>query len=85
MGASESQEERARYRAQAFAATKSVWGYLQTPLPGLWWDRMMPDGKFMEEPAPASSFYHIICAIKSLRDSFSAEQPAGHFNSKATA
>jgi mannose/cellobiose epimerase-like protein (N-acyl-D-glucosamine 2-epimerase family) len=29
---------------------------------------MQPHGSFVEEPAPASSFYHIACAIAALRD-----------------
>jgi len=37
--------------------------YLDTPVAGLWRDRMLPDGGFSDGPAPASSFYHIVCAI----------------------
>ena len=33
---------------------------------GLWRDRMNPDGSFVDEPAPASSFYHIVGAILDL-------------------
>jgi len=40
--------------------------YLDTPAPGLWWDRLEPSGRFIDEPAPASSFYHIVCAIAEL-------------------
>lgn len=40
--------------------------YLDTPAPGLWFDRMNPDGSFIDEPAPASSFYHIVGAILDL-------------------
>jgi mannose-6-phosphate isomerase len=40
--------------------------YLDTPIPGLWWDRLEPSGRFVEEPAPASSLYHIACAIAEL-------------------
>ncbi len=40
--------------------------YLATPVRGLWWDKYRPDGTFVDEPAPASSFYHIICAIAEL-------------------
>ena len=41
--------------------------YLDTNVRGLWWDKLGPNGSFVEEPAPASSFYHIICAIAELR------------------
>jgi mannose/cellobiose epimerase-like protein (N-acyl-D-glucosamine 2-epimerase family) len=40
--------------------------YLETPIAGLWWDRMEPSGRFVDEPAPASSLYHIACAIAVL-------------------
>ena len=41
--------------------------YLDTEVQGLWRDKLRPDGTFVDEPAPASSFYHIICAIAELR------------------
>jgi mannose-6-phosphate isomerase len=59
--------ERMRYRDAAIAAAGALWRYLETPTAGLWRDRMTIDGNFIEEPAPASSFYHIICAISVLR------------------
>jgi mannose-6-phosphate isomerase len=40
--------------------------FLDTPLRGLWRDRMNVDGTFVDEPAPASSFYHIVCAVSEL-------------------
>lgn len=59
--------ERQRYREAVIAAAAALWRYLETPVAGLWRDRMMTDGNFIEEPAPASSFYHIICGISVLR------------------
>lgn len=56
----------ARYWTVAAAGARGLLAYFQTPRPGLWWDRMQPDGSFIDEPAPASSFYHIICAIAEL-------------------
>lgn len=55
-----------RYWAQAVAAAEGLMRYLDTPVRGLWRDKMMPDGGFVEEPAPASSFYHIVAAIAEL-------------------
>lgn len=52
--------------ADALAAANGLWLYLQTPAAGVWYDKLRPDGTFVEEPAPASSFYHIICAISEL-------------------
>ena len=50
----------------AAAAARGLLKYLDTPLRGLWRDKMNVDGTFVEEPAPASSFYHIVCAIAEL-------------------
>src|SRR5690606_16927802 len=36
---------------------------------GLWRDKRLPDGSFIEEPAPASSFYHIVGAYSQLQAS----------------
>lgn len=52
--------------ADALAAANGLWLYLQTPAAGVWYDKLLPDGTFVDEPAPASSFYHIICAIAEL-------------------
>jgi mannose/cellobiose epimerase-like protein (N-acyl-D-glucosamine 2-epimerase family) len=49
--------------AAAVAGVDGLMKYFDTPTRGLWRDRMNPDGSFVEEPAPASSFYHIVCAI----------------------
>ncbi len=49
--------------AQAFDALQR---YLDVPLKGLWRDQLLPDGAFRDEPAPASSFYHIMCAYDEL-------------------
>lgn len=40
--------------------------YLETPIAGLWRDRKREDGTFVEEAAPASSFYHIVLAYAEL-------------------
>lgn len=54
------------YWSQAARAADGLFRYLDTPVPGLWWDKMAPDGTLTDEPAPASSFYHITCAIAEL-------------------
>jgi mannose/cellobiose epimerase-like protein (N-acyl-D-glucosamine 2-epimerase family) len=43
--------------------------YLRTETAGLWRDRMCERGDFIEEPAPASSFYHLVAAIAELNAS----------------
>jgi mannose/cellobiose epimerase-like protein (N-acyl-D-glucosamine 2-epimerase family) len=56
----------ARYQEIAAAGAETLLGYLATPLRGLWRDRLDGSGAFIEEPAPASSFYHIVGAILEL-------------------
>lgn len=50
----------------AAAGARGLMAYLDTPVLGLWRDRMRTDGAFVEEPAPASSLYHIVSAILAL-------------------
>ena len=49
--------------ARAYAGLRQ---YLDAPGPGLWRDKLKPDGGWVEEPSPASSFYHIVCALSEL-------------------
>ena len=51
---------------KAIQAADGLQSYLSTDIPGLYRDRMKLDGSFVDEPAPASSLYHIICAIDEL-------------------
>lgn len=55
-----------RYWSVAADAAQGLSKYLETPIAGLWRDRMAADGSFAEEPAPASSFYHIVGAVLDL-------------------
>lgn len=54
------------YIGMACRAALALERYLQTPLPGLWRDTLSLEGRFVDEPAPASSFYHIVAAIAEL-------------------
>jgi mannose-6-phosphate isomerase len=47
-------------------AFDSLTAYFATPVDGLWWDRREPDGRFRNEAAPASSFYHITLGLSEL-------------------
>jgi mannose-6-phosphate isomerase len=55
---------------QAFANVASAAAglrlYLETPIRGLWRDKMDAAGRCVDEPAPASSLYHIVCAISQM-------------------
>jgi mannose-6-phosphate isomerase len=55
------------YLAEAVAGVQGLRKYLDVPIGGLWRDKMRLDGSFIDESAPASSFYHIVCAISELR------------------
>lgn len=57
---------RTYYLGQIEAAFFAVNKYLDTPTPGLWYDRLRADGRFDQTPAPASSMYHIVVAIWQL-------------------
>jgi mannose-1-phosphate guanylyltransferase / mannose-6-phosphate isomerase len=48
-------------------AVRALSGYLETPVRGLWRDKLRPDGGYVDEPAPASSLYHLVVAILELR------------------
>ena len=54
----------------AAEALKGLQLYLEPT--GLWRDKLEPDGRFVEEPAPASSLYHITAAWVQLRESLGA-------------
>lgn len=51
---------------RAEEAIQALEAYFATSVAGLWYDRLMPDGRFIEEPAPASSLYHIVGAVLAL-------------------
>jgi len=53
----------AKYFAMAVSAADGLLRYLDCPTPGLWYDRIDAAGKLVDEPAPASSFYHLVAAI----------------------
>ncbi|WP_073011139.1 AGE family epimerase/isomerase [Roseibium suaedae] len=59
--------ERDTFLADAVRAVDALFVYFDVAPLGLWRDKLLADGSFKEEPAPASSFYHIICAIAEAR------------------
>jgi len=58
--------ERDAYLADIPDAVRALQSYFNGAPAGLWHDKMTADGAFVEEPAPASSLYHIVCAISEL-------------------
>lgn len=55
-----------RYWRIALETAQTLARYLEAPRPGLWRDTLTTDNQFIEEPAPASSLYHITAAIAQL-------------------
>jgi mannose-6-phosphate isomerase len=53
--------------AQILTPARALARYLETPVRGLWRDKLSGGGLFADEPAPASSFYHLVVAIDELR------------------
>ncbi|MFL5296679.1 MAG: AGE family epimerase/isomerase [Phenylobacterium sp.] len=53
--------------AEALRAARGLAQYLETPARGAWRDKLRADGSFVDEPAPATSFYHLAVAILELR------------------
>jgi mannose/cellobiose epimerase-like protein (N-acyl-D-glucosamine 2-epimerase family) len=56
----------AKYFSMTVAAADRLMRYLDCPIPGLWYDRIDPQGNIVDEPAPASSFYHLVAAIAEI-------------------
>ncbi|WP_137710472.1 AGE family epimerase/isomerase [Sphingobium sp. RSMS] len=64
----------ARYRrlgseeeaSEAAAAAAGLDLYLDVVMPGLWRDKLTPEGGWIDELAPGSSLYHISCAYGEL-------------------
>ena len=55
-----------RWWTTAANGAEALLKYFDTPVKGLWRDKLQADGTFIDEAAPASSFYHIVCAILEL-------------------
>ena len=55
-----------RWWTTAAEGAEGLIKYFDVPVKGLWRDKLQADGTFVDEAAPASSFYHIVCAILEL-------------------
>lgn len=68
----ENSDDRARaaYLEDAATAQRALWLYLTDN--GVWRDKRLPDGRFLDEPAPASSFYHIMAGFDQLSRTYAA-------------
>ena len=61
-----SPRQRQAHLRAASSAAQVLLRYLQTDISGLWRDVMSKEGAFADQPAPASSLYHIVCAVNEL-------------------
>ena len=52
---------------RAALAARGLQKYLAADVIGSWNERMLEDGSFLDEPSPASSLYHITCAIVEMQ------------------
>jgi mannose-6-phosphate isomerase len=52
---------------EVLRAAQGLSKYLDVPARGAWRDKMQADGSFLDEPAPATSFYHVLTAILELQ------------------
>ncbi len=59
-------DHRAGDEERLTAAIKGLRRFLATPTPGLWFDRLGADDRFILEPARATSLYHIVGAVIEL-------------------
>lgn len=62
----------ARYWESATSAAAGLMRYFGTTTAGLWYDRQNAEGVFHVGPAPASSFYHIVAAAVTFKESLEA-------------
>lgn len=59
--------EKIHYWEEALRGIAALNRFLDdVPNRGLWRDRLMPDGLWSADGAPASTFYHVVCAILEL-------------------
>ncbi len=73
--AGEAGADRSTYERAALDAGEGLLMFLRTPVAGLWRDKRLPDGTFVEEAAPASSLYHLAEAIGALKERFGGAEP----------
>lgn len=58
--------EKNRFLSEAARAQRALWGYLTED--GLWRDKRLESGRFIDEAAPASSLYHIVSAFAQIAE-----------------
>jgi mannose/cellobiose epimerase-like protein (N-acyl-D-glucosamine 2-epimerase family) len=72
------------YWSSACESANALARYLDVPLRGLWRDTLTASDEFLDEPAPASSMYHIVGAIAQLDRSARQSAPAARRSACST-
>ncbi|MGH6965716.1 MAG: AGE family epimerase/isomerase [Phenylobacterium sp.] len=52
---------------EVLRAAQGLAKYLDVPARGAWRDKMQTDGSFLDEPSPATSFYHVLLGVLELQ------------------
>jgi len=65
-------ERREALLDNAACGAKALLTFLDVPVKGAWRDKLLADGTWVEEPSPASSFYHIIDFLRVLAQGWAA-------------
>ena len=60
------EQSRAEAAAKVGEAAAGLRRFLDHPVRGSWWEHLGPDGVPADEPARASSLYHITCAVQEM-------------------
>lgn len=60
-------DQSTRWWSNAASALQSWTPFLNTPVRGLWFDRLSADNVAMVNPAPASTLYHLVCALETAQ------------------
>jgi mannose/cellobiose epimerase-like protein (N-acyl-D-glucosamine 2-epimerase family) len=63
LGAEAPRAQRESYTRAADEALTTLFLFLETPTPGLWFDAWTEEGEFKNQPARASALYHIVGAL----------------------
>ena len=69
------QAQRAAAIAAAVESSLALAEFLDTPIRGLWRDKWLVDGGFVEEPVPASSLYHLVTGYGALLECVGCSLP----------
>jgi mannose/cellobiose epimerase-like protein (N-acyl-D-glucosamine 2-epimerase family) len=67
----------ARYWPAVVAAGRAMLRYIAVAPEGLWYDTITVNERFIAEPSPASSLYHLVTAIAQLGAALEAKSSAG--------